>query len=43
MNVDRWQKLVAQMEEINLIKPGSVKPEDCYDLSFLASETAASE
>jgi NitT/TauT family transport system substrate-binding protein len=43
MNVDRWQKLVAQMEEINLIKPGSVKPEDCYDLSFLDSETAASE
>ncbi len=39
MDAARWQKLVKQMEEIDLIKPGSVRPEDCYDLSFLKSES----
>ena len=39
MNAERWQKLVTQMEEIELIKPGSVRPEDCYDLSFIKSES----
>jgi NitT/TauT family transport system substrate-binding protein len=43
MEADRWQKLVTQLEQIDLIKPGSVKPEDCYDLSFLVSESAASQ
>ncbi len=43
MSENRWQNLVSQMEQIDLIKPGSVKPEDCYDLSFLASESAASQ
>ncbi|HBJ35803.1 MAG TPA: ABC transporter permease [Planctomycetaceae bacterium] len=42
MNAERWQKLVTQMEEINLIKPGSVRPEECYDLSFLEPESTGS-
>lgn len=36
MDAPRWEKLVSQMEEINLIKPGSVPAQDCYDLSFLS-------
>lgn len=35
MDAQRWQTLVSQMEAINLIKPGSVLAEDCYDLRFL--------
>lgn len=43
MSVERWQELVTQMEQIDLIKPASVRPEDCYDLSFLDSETVATD
>lgn len=39
MNSERWQTLVTQMEEIGLIKPGSVRPEECYDLGFLKSDS----
>jgi NitT/TauT family transport system substrate-binding protein len=39
MNAQRWEKLVSQMEEINLIKPGSVSAPDCYELSFLSTDT----
>lgn len=44
MTAGRWQTLVSQMEAIGLIKPDSVRPEECYDLSFLKSdETGTSE
>ena len=35
MTLARWQMLVSQIEEINDIKPGSVKPEECFTTSFL--------
>jgi len=35
MSADRWSTLISQMESINLIKPGSVKAEECYDLQFI--------
>ncbi len=48
MTAARWQQLVSQMEEIELIKPGSVAAEECFTLAFLdepsvATEGAASE
>jgi NitT/TauT family transport system substrate-binding protein len=42
MDARRWEKLVSQMEEIDLIKPGSVSAQDCYDLSFLSPEATHS-
>lgn len=34
MTLERWQTLVKQMEELELIEAGSVRPEDCFvDLS----------
>lgn len=41
MTAARWQQLVAQMEEIELIKPGSVAADDCYTLAFLSESSAA--
>jgi len=35
MSADRWATLISQMESIDLIKPGSVKAEECYDLQFI--------
>ena len=35
MSADRWQVLVAQMTEIGLLKPGSVKADDAYSLKFI--------
>ena len=35
MLLERWQTLVSQIEEINDIEPGSVKPEECFTLKFL--------
>ncbi len=36
MTAARWQELVSQMEEIELIRPGSVAAEDCFTLAFLS-------
>lgn len=41
MTAARWQQLVAQMEEIELIKPGSVAADECYTLAFLSESSAA--
>lgn len=41
MTAARWQELVLQMEEIELIKPGSVAAEDCFTLAFLSTSAAA--
>lgn len=30
MTAERWTKIVKQMEGLKLIKPGQVKPEDCF-------------
>jgi len=38
MSAQRWQTLVKQMEDVNLIKSGSVNPEDCFTLDFLATD-----
>jgi len=38
MSAERWQTLVKQMEDVKLIKAGSVKPEDCFSLDFLATD-----
>jgi len=35
MTLDRWQTLVSQIEEIDDIKRGSVKPEECFTTTFL--------
>lgn len=35
MSLDRWTTLVNQIEEIQDIKPGSVKPEECFTTAFL--------
>lgn len=35
MQLERWQTLVQQIEEIEDIEPGSVKPEECFTLKFL--------
>lgn len=36
MTLDRWQTLVSQIEEIEDIEKGSVKPEECFTTKFLA-------
>jgi len=38
MNDERWSSLVNVMEEVEMIKPGSVNPADCYTLEFLPSK-----
>ena len=35
MQLQRWQTLVQQIEEIEDIERGSVKPEECFTLKFL--------
>lgn len=35
MELDRWQTLVKQLEEIELIEPGVVKAEDAFTTKFL--------
>ena len=35
MTLERWQALVQQIEELEDIPQGSVKPEECFNLSFL--------
>ena len=35
MEPDRWQTLITQMEQVQLLKPGAVKAEDCYTREFL--------
>lgn len=36
MTLERWQTLVRQIEEIEDIRPGSVKPEECFTTEFLS-------
>ena len=36
MTLERWQTLVRQIEEVEDIKPGSVKPEECFTSEFLS-------
>ncbi|MEY2724260.1 MAG: hypothetical protein RLZZ458_127 [Planctomycetota bacterium] len=38
MLLERWQTLVSQIEEINDIEPGSVKPEECFTTRFLPGQ-----
>lgn len=35
MNVQRWQTLIGQLEEVGKIEAGSVTAEACFDVSFL--------
>lgn len=35
MDPDRWQTLITQMEQVQLLKPGAVKAEDCYTRELL--------
>lgn len=35
MRPRRWQTLVEQMEQLELINPGAVRAEDCFTLEFL--------
>lgn len=41
MTLERWQTLVRQIEEVDDIKPNSVKPEECFTTEFLASAKTA--
>jgi len=41
MTLERWQTLVRQIEEVEDIKPGSVKPEECFTTEFLAPAKSA--
>ena len=43
--LDRWSTLVSQIEELGEIESGSVKPQSCFDTSFLpvSSPTVDSE
>ena len=41
MTLERWQTLVHQIEEVEDIKPGSVKPEECFTTEFLAPAKSA--
>lgn len=40
MTAERWQQLIDQLEELQVIEPGSVLPQDCFH-SFGESETAS--
>ncbi len=33
MSIERWQQLIDQLVELNVIEPGSVQPEDCFHVS----------
>ncbi|MCG6157093.1 ABC transporter substrate-binding protein [Rubinisphaera margarita] len=35
MTAERWQTLVRQLEELELVESGQGKPDDCYTLEFL--------
>ncbi|MFO1003737.1 MAG: ABC transporter substrate-binding protein [Planctomycetaceae bacterium] len=35
MSLERWQTLVQQIEELEDIPKGSVKPEECFNVTFL--------
>ncbi|MFM7056259.1 MAG: ABC transporter substrate-binding protein [Planctomycetota bacterium] len=37
MQLERWQTLVQQIEEIGDVEPGSVKPDECFTLKFLTA------
>ena len=39
--LERWQTLVSQIEEVEDIQPGSVKPEECFTTEFLAPAKTA--
>jgi NitT/TauT family transport system substrate-binding protein len=43
MTLERWQTLVQQIEELEDIPKGYVKPEECFNVTFLpaAAEAAA--
>lgn len=41
MTLERWQTLVRQIEEVEDIPPGSVKPEECFTTQFLAAAKTA--
>lgn len=41
MTLERWKTLVQQIEEVEDIKPGSVKAEDCFTTQFLAPAKSA--
>ncbi len=41
MTLERWQTLVSQIEEVDDIQPGSVKPEECFTTEFLAPAKTA--
>ena len=36
MTLERWKTLVSQIEEVEDIIPGSVKPEECFTTEFLS-------
>lgn len=40
MSAERWEQLVSQMEELDLIDPGQVRAEECYTLEFLGAAPA---
>lgn len=35
MTSERWSRMLEQMSELELIKPGSISPEDCFTNDFL--------
>jgi NitT/TauT family transport system substrate-binding protein len=41
MTLERWKTLVQQIEDVEDIKSGSVKAEDCFTTQFLAPEKSA--
>jgi NitT/TauT family transport system substrate-binding protein len=41
MTLERWQTLVQQIEELEDIPKGSVKPEECFNVTFLPVAAAA--
>ncbi len=40
MTPQRWETLVQQMEQIGLIKPGSVQANECFETRFLDAATS---
>jgi hypothetical protein len=35
MSLERWKRLLDQMNEIELVESGSIAPEDCFSNQFL--------
>jgi hypothetical protein len=35
MNSQRWEEMVRVMEEVELIRPGAVRPSSCFTLEFI--------